>query len=295
MKSLIPLIILCSFIFSSIDFDNIFNIKSSPRNIAIGGIHSTTNDVSSIFDSPLCNLHPNDFFISINKYSSKMNVYHFAYSLIENSKINFSIGLVRREIDENFSTVNADVDSGYPNLQDIDYSQITAFNDKQTGILLSYNAKLSNNTLLGINFKPEYHKILNVSSFGFRFDIRYLFSFKNFNILFATDDLFAYKKWDTGLVEKYNINSFISSSVKFSDSNSLFFEYNFTEKFKFGTEIIIFDEISLRFGLGNSNLKFGFGLNLKNLNIDYAYNDSKYSVFENNHIIGFTLNLKRIH
>ena len=295
MKSIIYVFMLYSFIFPSIDFDNIFNIKSSPRNISIGGIHSTTNDVSSIFDSPLHTLEISDFFISINKYSSKMNVYHFACSLIENDKINFSIGLVRREIDENYSTINADADGGYPNLQDIDYSQVTAFNDKQTGILLSYNKKLSNSLLLGINFKPEFHKISNISSFGYRFDIRYLFFVEDFNILFAVDDLLAYKKWDTGLIEKYNINSFISSSIRLSDSNSLFFEYHFTEKFKFGTEIILFDKMFLRFGFGNSNLKFGFGFNFKNLNIDYAYNDNKYNIFGNNHIIGFTLALKENH
>ena len=287
--------ILCSFLFSNFDYDNIFNIKSSPRNISIGGIHSTSNDISSIFDSPISIIGTNDFFISINKYNSMMDVYHFAYSIIGNSKMNFSIGLVRREIDNNFNTLNADMNNGYPNLSDIDYNQITSFNDKQTGLLFSYNTKVLNNAILGINIKPEFHKIFNVSAVGFRMDLRYLLLYKNYNIIFAMDDLFAYKKWDTDLVEKYNINSYLSTSIRVSEFNSLFFEYNLEDKFKFGTEIKIIDEIFLRFGFGDSNFTFGFGFNLKNINIEYAYVDNKYNVFGNNHIIGFTLDLNKFY
>lgn len=293
MKYSICLIIYFSFLFSVNEYDNIFEIKSSPRNIAIGNIHSSTNNISSIFDSPLNSTGNNkNLFISINNYNNMIDVYHFAYSLMRNNKMNLTFGIVRREINNNFNTLDADIDNGYPHLSDIDYTNITTFNDKQTGILLSYNRKMTDNFVLGINFKPEFHNIIDVSAVGFRLDVRYLFIYKNYDVIIAMDNLLAVKKWDTGLLEKNNLNSYLSISTKISNHITFLCEYNLDKKIKLGTEFEIIDEILLRFGLSDSNLSAGFGFNLKNIDIDYAYIDNKYDIFGNNHIIGFTLNLK---
>jgi len=296
MKYFIFLFFYLSILFSAIEYDNIFEIKSSPRNIAIGNIHASTNDISSIFDSPIYNSEvKRNFFVSINKYSNLINVYHLGYSIISNNKLNLSFGLVRREIHNNFNTTNADIDGGYPNLYDIDYSNISKFKDNQTGILLSYNKKMSENLILGINFKPEFHKILNVSAVGFRMDVRYLFLYNKYNFIIGVDDLFAVKKWDTGLIEKSNLNTYLSISAELSKSIVFLFEYNLDKNIKIGTEFKVIDEILFRLGLDDSNLSFGFGFKLKNLDIDYTYIDNEFNVFGDNHVIGFIINLKDFH
>ena len=296
MKYFIFLFFYLSFLFSAIEYDNIFEIKSSPRNIAIGNIHASTNDISSIFDSPIYNSEvKRNFFVSINKNSNLINVYHLGYSIISNNKLNLSFGLVRREVHNNFNTANADIDGGYPNLYDIDYSNISKFKDNQTGILLSYNKKMSENLVLGINFKPEFHKILNVSAVGFRMDVRYLFLYNKYNFIIGVDDLFAVKKWDTGLIEKSNLNTYLSISAEFYKNINFLFEYNLDKNIKIGTEFKVIDEILFRIGLDDSNLSFGFGFKLKNLDIDYTYIDNEFNVFGDNHVIGFIINLKDFH
>ena len=42
-----------SITFASRDYDNIFSIKSSPKNIAIGNLHAPSTNISGIFDSPI--------------------------------------------------------------------------------------------------------------------------------------------------------------------------------------------------------------------------------------------------
>ncbi len=296
MISLFHIIFFFSFLIGSNNYDDIFNIRSSPRNIAIGNIHSATNDISSLFDSPIHKINNNkSFFLSINNYNNMINVYHFAYFLSKKNDMNLSIGIVRREIDNNFNTIEADIDNGYPNLSDIDYSKITSFQDKETGILFSYNRKMLSNLILGINFKPEFHKILDKSAIGFSMDVRYLFIFKKYNIIIAADNLFSTKKWDTGNIEKNNLYSYFSISAKVFKNVSFFSEYDFDKNFSLGSEFKIIEMILLRLGTGESNISFGLGFKLKNFNIDYAYTNNRYNILGNNHCIGFTLNLKEFY
>ena len=55
------------FTFSSLllgDNDNIYELISSPRNISIGGIHASTDNISGMFDSPLfLNQNNNNIFL----------------------------------------------------------------------------------------------------------------------------------------------------------------------------------------------------------------------------------------
>ena len=138
---LICIIILFSCLFSSNDYDNIYNIISSPRNNAIGGIHIPTNGISSIFDAPLnVSYKDNNLFLSLNNFNNLLTTYHIAYCIYSNDNMNLSLGLVRREIYDNYNTQHAWLDNGnYPDLEEINYDMISSFSDKQTGLLLSYN------------------------------------------------------------------------------------------------------------------------------------------------------------
>jgi len=291
----IYIILLFSFLFSYNDYDNIYNIISSPRNNAIGGIHMPTNSINSIFDAPLdVSYENNDLFISINNFNKLLTTYHIAYCIYSNNNMNLSLGFVRREIYNNYNTQQAWINDGYPDLEEINYNMISSFSDKQTGLLLAYNNILSKNFIMGINFKPEIHKIGNVSAVGYRMDIRYIIKFKKVIFSFGVDDLFAIKKWKSGFTEKYNLNGYISTSLSVSESIILFSEHGTNQNFIFGTEIKLIDKFSLRCGFNdikNMNLSFGIGFNLENMNLEYTYRNNMSYILGNNHILGFILKL----
>ena len=149
---LLNIIYIFSFLYGVSNYNNIYSVISDPRNISLGNMHISSNDVSSIFDSPIAiNNKKNNFFISLNQYSSLLNVYHVAYTIIANDKMNLSFGLVRREINNNYNTNLAWYNDGYPDQGEIDYSQIFQFSDKETGLLLSYN-KILDDIIIGFNF-----------------------------------------------------------------------------------------------------------------------------------------------
>ena len=286
---------LIRFIFISLAFsnnDNIYSLISSPRNISIGGVHASSGNISSIFDSPIfLNKNNNNIFLSIDKYSHLYNVYHLSYCIYANDKSNLLLGLVRREINNNFNTNSAWEDDGYPNLEDIDYTQIYNFQDKETGILIAYNQLIENNFIMGINFKPIFHRIDNVFGVGFSLDVRYLIQIQRGRISFGIDNLLAFKKWDTDLLEKYDLNGYLGSSINISDRNTVFYEYNINSGSKLGFEIELINNLFVRTGINKYNFCFGFGIQLENIKLDYAYMNNKSEILGSNHSVGFNINL----
>ena len=286
---------LIRFIFISLAFsnnDNIYSLISSPRNISIGGVHASSGNISSIFDSPIfLNKNNNNIFLSIDKYSHLYNVYHLSYCIYANDKSNLLLGLVRREINNNFNTNSAWEDDGYPNLEDIDYTQIYNFQDKETGILIAYNQLIENNFIMGINFKPIFHRIDNVFGVGFSLDVRYLIQMQRGRISFGIDNLLAFKKWDTDLLEKYDLNGYLGSSINISDRNTVFYEYNINSGSKLGFEIELINNLFIRTGINKYNFCFGFGIQLENIKLDYAYMNNKSEILGSNHSVGFNINL----
>ena len=287
---------LIRFIFISLAFsnnDNIYSLISSPRNISIGGIHASSGNISSIFDSPifLSNNNNNNIFLSIDKYSHLYNIYHLSYCIYANDKSNLLLGLVRREINNNFNTNSAWEDDGYPNLEDIDYTQIYNFQDKETGILIAYNQLIENNFIMGINFKPIFHRIDNVFGVGFSLDVRYLIQIQRGQISFGIDNLLAFKKWNTDLLEKYDLNGYLGSSINISDRNTVFYEYNINSGSKLGFEIELINNLFVRTGINKYNFCFGFGIQLENIKLDYAYMNNKSEILGSNHSVGFNINL----
>ncbi len=269
--------------------DNIYDIKSSPRNRALGGIHALTNDISSIFDSPnKFDSKPDDFFISYNSMFNLLNVYHFTYCVKSNKKMNLSFGLVRREIGNNNNTINAWNDDGYPDLDEIDYNKINNFYDQETGFLIAYN-KIDKDFILGINFKPNFHSVNNISSIGFQMDLKYLFLGDRYNVLLGLNNLLSIKKWDTGSTEKDNPLLYITNQYKIINNLLLFYEIDSDENNKLGIEYII-KNLTFSSGLNKSEIAFGFGIRLDAMNIDYSIINNKNKILDNSHSIGFIFN-----
>ena len=190
----IYIIFICSFLLS-LDNDNVYSIISSPKNNAIGGIHASDNSINSIFDAPV-NIDFNDreLFVSLNNFNDFLTVYHIGYCLYSNNSMNLSLGLVRREIYNNYDTQRAWNYDGYPELEEIDYNMISLFSDKQTGLLLAYNHIFNNKNIIGINFKSEFHKISNITAFGYGLDLRYLINMNKLNCSIGIDNFLSQKR-----------------------------------------------------------------------------------------------------
>jgi len=284
-------IVICFFSFSFSNNDNVYSLISNPRNISIGKIHASIDNISNAFDSPVLLNNDNNIYLSVDRYINLYSVYYLSYCLYAKKKSNLLLGMVRREINDNFNTNSAWEDDGYPDLEDIDYTQIYNFSDKETGLLIAYNRLIDNNFIMGINFKPIFHRIDNISGIGFSFDVRYVIKMKKNKISFGIDNILAFKKWDTGLLEKFDLNGYLATAINISDRNIIFYEYNMNNGSKLGFETKIADNLFIRTGLNKNDFTFGFGLQLEKLDLDYAYINNNSEIFRNNHSIGFNINL----
>ena len=290
LKSLIIAIIIFYPLLSN---DDIYSIISNPRNISIGGIHASTDDISGAFDSPLfLNNKNNNIFVSINKYDDLYNIYRMSYCLYANEKSNLLVGMIRREINNNFNTNFAWEDNGSPPvLEDINYDEIYSFQDKETGFFIAYNTLITNNFVMGVNFKPIFHSIDNINSIGISLDVRYALKFLKYKFSFGVDNILAMKKWDTGLLERFDLNGYLSTSVDLSDRFTLFYEYNLIDHSKLGFEMEIVSNFFIRSGYNNNYHSFGFGFKLNDIHLDYSYFNNNSIVFGDNHSIGFNINI----
>ena len=288
-KFLVIVIFIFSFSFSN--NDNVYSLISNPRNISIGKIHASIDNISNTFDSPILLNNNNNIYLSVDRYINLYSVYYLSYCLYAKKKSNLLLGMVRREINDNFNTNSAWEDDGYPDLEDIDYTQIYNFSDKETGLLIAYNRLIDNNFIMGINFKPIFHRIDNISGIGLSFDVRYVIKMKKNQISFGVDNILAFKKWDTGLLEKFDLNGYLATAINISDRNIVFYEYNMNNGSKLGFETKIIDNLFIRTGLNKNDFTFGFGLQLKNIDLDYAYINNSSEIFRNNHSVGFNVNL----
>ncbi len=282
-------IVISSFLLSN---DNsIYSLMSSPRNASLGGMHMSTNNISSIFDAPsFLEGSKQNIFLSIHNYSELYNVFHLSFCIYANSSSNLSIGLVRRDIGDNFNTTLAFHNDGYPDLEDINYENIYKFSDQETGLFFSFNKIIERDFIMGINFKPVFHRIDNIYGLGSSFDIRYLLKMSHGSVSFGVENIFAFKKWDTNYIEKFDLNGYLAFSYNFNQS-IIFYEYNMINKSKIGFEIKLIENLFFRSGINKYSTSFGFGLSLKNIILDYTYINNKSDIFGSNHSVGFNINL----
>ena len=292
LKSLVIAIFIFTFLFSN--NDNVYSLISNPRNISIGKIHASIDNISNTFDSPVLlnnNNNNNNIYLSVDRYTNLYSVYYLSYCIYVKNQSNLLLGMVRREINDNFNTNSAWEDDGYPDLEDIDYTQIYNFTDKETGLLIAYNRLIDDNFIMGINFKPIFHRIDNVSGIGFSLDVRYVIKMEKSQISFGVNDLLAFKKWDTNLLEKYDLNGYFGTSINISNKNILFYEYNINDGYRLGIEYKLNALLSLRTGYNkNNNFSYGFGIYLKNINLDYGYVNNSSQIFGSRYSIGFSMN-----
>ena len=296
MKQLL-FILFTSIVVSSNNYESIYNLSSNARNAAMGGIHISSNSVSSLFDAPLSfdveNLYNNDVFFSFNnQYNNNIEVMHFAYCIYSSEKNKLGFGLVNRLIDNNFNTSYAwqDNGDGIPTQDEIDYNQIFKFKDQEIGLLISYNHYLNEKSAFAINIKPLYHSIGGLSATGFGLDAMYTRKTNLGNTSLILSDLWSTKKWDFGEVEKLKPTVYLNSKFDYGKI-ILCIEFDSNSNGYGGIEYSANRMISLRIGSNKFYNSLGVGLDLDFITFDYVYMHNNH-IIGNSHMLSFIYDLK---
>lgn len=194
----------------------------------------------------------------------------------------------------------------------LDYGKIDSYDDTGENIgefhpidltfSTNFAYRITPDHFVGLNINALYEKIDTSSSFGFSFDVGYVYitPIKDLKLAAAIKHFGKTSKMDkedidlpvTGeiaAVKDFNINLIKISSeikaIKHTDDDVI--------KAVIGLNIIPIEKLTLRFGYKINydleNISFGLGINLKKINIDYAYipSDPDYEI-NDIHMIGIS-------
>ena len=276
--------------------NNIYMLSSSSRNSALGNIKINSDNISSIFDAPITfkDNNPNIYFSYNNKFEGLIEVFHLGYNIYSSVNSNIGLGLVQRSISDNFYTNDAWNDNGdnIPNIEELNYSQITKFSDQEIGLLISYNNFINDNSIIGFNIKPNYHTIGLSNAIGLSFDLKFLKSINSNTFIIGANDFLSIKKWNSGLKEKYDYRFFFNYSYKFKKI-LVCIEYDNYSAFKAGFEYKVNKQFAIQLGSDDSNLSLGIGFKSDALNINYAYLHNNSIDFDQSHKLGFLFKINK--
>ena len=256
--------------------NSIFNISKNARSNSLSGIHSLSNNVSGIFNQPInmdYRIKGDTYFSYFSYFNNSVDVLQFALCLKSEDKSNLSVGILRRNIKDNFNTENAWIysDNG-PSFNGIDYSNISKFSDSEIGFLVSISSKITPSLSINFKLKPNYHKVLSKFAYGFGTDILIHKNINEFNFILGIKDVLSFKKWNNGTEEVYNPILYINASYNFKDKFLLFLETNTFKDKSFGAEHIINKIFFIRYGYNNlKNISFGVGVETEAINFNYCY------------------------
>tara|TARA_B100000945_G_C20354162_1_gene583763 strand:- start:213 stop:1100 length:888 start_codon:yes stop_codon:yes gene_type:complete len=285
----IYLIIIFLILFSSVRANNsIYFFSKSAKTFSIASIHSISDNINGLFYQPISkqnNIDGNSFFSYSEIYNNQFSVFQLGYCLKNNTNTNVSIGFIKRDIDDLFNTSSAwDYNQHLiPNLNDIDYENISRLLYEDIGFVISYN-KYYKNKIINLKLKPYYNKIHLNESFGIDIDLMYSMIFNKYNFILGIENLISEKKWDNGVYERNNIRYFLSNSIKLNQI-TFFSEINNIESPKFGLEYDLNNIFCIRFGYDKENKEtLGFGLSSILFDINYAYFNSESNLGISNQI-----------
>ena len=262
---------------SNINNNSLFAFSKSAKAASLSSIHFISDDISGVFYQPISNKRniKNDYYFSfINQYNNQINILQIGYCIKHDNNKNLSVGFIKRNIDNIYNTSNSwDENNSIPSLEDIQYYNISNLSYEEFGFVFSYNRYLKN-SIINIKAKPLYHRIGSNKAFGINIDLISNYEFNNLNILYGCNNIFSYKKWDSSLSEKFEIEYFSSISIQVKKMN-LYFELNNLIKQKIGLEYSIDENIFFRTGYNSNNkLSYGFGIDLKIIDLNYSNIDS---------------------
>ena len=262
--------------------NSIYFFSKNARTLSISSIHSISNDINGLFYQPISNqknISGNSYLSYSKIYDNQFSVLQLGYCLKNNNKRNISIGFIKRDIHNLFNTSNAWDYNQYiiPNLNNIDYENISSLLYEDIGFVISYN-KYQKNKIINLKFKPYYNKIQSNESFGIDIDLMYSIILNNYNLILGVENLISEKKWDSGIYERNKLKYFFSNSIKINQI-TFFSELNNLDSKKIALEYNFNSIFYIRFGYDSKNKKtLGFGLSSALFDINYAYFNSEFNL-----------------
>ena len=276
-------IIFTSILLSSNNQNNsIYFFSKNARTLSISSIHSISNDINGLFYQPINNqknITGNNYLSYSSIYDNQFSVLQLGYCLKSNDKSNISIGFIKRDINNLYDTSNAWDANQYliPDLNNIDYENISNLLYEDIGFVISYN-KYHKNKIINLKFKPYYNKIQSNESFGFDIDLMYGIINNNYSIILGVENLISEKKWESNIYEKNNLKYFFSNSIKINQI-TFFSEFNNIDSKKIALEYNLNNIFYIRFGYDSKNKEtLGFGLSSRLFDINYAYFNSEFNL-----------------
>ena len=257
-------------------YNSIYNFSKNARIHSLSGIHALSKNIGGLFYQPISNnknMTGDTYIAYLNQYSNMIKIIQFGYCLRHDKNKNISIGFISRNIENLFNTSNAWDSNDFtvpPQFDEIDYSKITNLKYKDYGFIVSYN-KYFNDSILNYKIKPSYQLIESNYAIGLNIDLMFYKNFTKFDIIFGANDLFSYKKWNSGIIENNKRDFFLSNSIIFNNFN-VYIEASSIYREKIAIEYNINNMLFCRFGkASNNNLTYGIGLNSNVFEFSYAY------------------------
>ena len=277
------IIIFTSILLSNNNQNNsIYFFSKNARTLSISSIHSISNDINGLFYQPINNqknITGNSYLSYSSIYDNQFSILQLGYCLKSNDKRNISIGFIKRDINNLYDTVNAWDANQYliPDLNNIDYENISNLLYEDIGFVISYN-KYQKNKIINLKFKPYYNRIESNESFGFDIDLMYSIINNNYSIILGVENLISEKKWESNIYERNNLKYFFSNSIKINQI-TFFSEFNNIDSKKIALEYNLNNIFYIRFGYDNKNKQtLGFGLSSALFDINYAYFNSEFNL-----------------
>ena len=276
------------------------------------------------FSNPACNQNNHDLIYSSfgNHFNGILKDQQLFFSVKNNLLGKLHLAFLRTSIDKNHNTSSAWNDENQNDIVDfneIDYTQISFFSDKNLGLIISkpFNIK---NVSLGINSKFSVSSILSEKSFSHAFDLGYLYSYSSSSNFFegtlkflpvkldanfglVIKDIMAYSHWSTGQIEKGETSLVLGSVFNFklskepSSNRNLYFSSDFNiinSKYSIGCEYQIHMEnklLSIQVEDSDSKNSISFLIQLNNkIDISYSFILSKNNELETSQKIILGLN-----
>ena len=179
----------------------------------------------------------------------------------------FNVGLLGKVVKNNYDTYDAWNENSNLQYEDINYSLISTFDDREISLILSFDKKIKDFNV-STKIKPIVHFINGDKGFGISSDIFISRNIYNLNLMLALKDMY-YKSWDNYSSEKYRFKFIFCTQYT---RKNIFVVLNLSEyNNKIGIEYKIYNDLYIRFGYDELNkYAYGFGIQKDFLSINFS-------------------------
>ena len=269
IKTYFFLFFLCSFVLCE-NLNSIFYNANSPRVNSLGGCIFSSNDIADVLSNPL-NLKykfiPKTYFSYYTFLNRSVEIFQISHNVSNKEEYMFNVGLLGKVVKNNYDTYDAWNENSNLQYEDINYSLISTFDDREISLILSFDKKIKDFNV-STKIKPIVHFINGDKGFGISSDIFISRNIYNLNLMLALKDMY-YKSWDNYSSEKYRFKFiFCTQYIR----GNIFVVLNLSEyNNKIGIEYKIYNDLYVRFGYDELNkYAYGFGIQKDFLSINFS-------------------------